>query len=70
MNFTDTDRAFIRKNFPNAEELLNATELFVVLEALYDLIDDKGFAPPHYVDYNDFGDEAQRVYDSIYYNNQ
>ena len=29
--------------------------------------DEKGFAPPHYYDYNDFGREAQRVYDDIYF---
>ena len=33
---------------------------------LYDWIDDHGFSPPHYDEYNDLGREAQRVYDDIY----
>jgi len=34
-----------------------------------DLIDEKGFAPPHYDEYNDFGRAAQQVYDDLYLNN-
>lgn len=69
LKFTETDKKFIRGNFNNAEELLNSDSCRDVLVSLYDLIDEKGFAPPNYQDYNDFGREAQKVYDSIYLNN-
>lgn len=69
LNFTDKDRTFIRQNFSNFKTLLNAEKPADVLDPLYDLIDAKGFAPPKYEDYNDFGREAQQVYDSIYNNN-
>lgn len=69
LKFTDKDRAFIKDNFKNSDEILSSDSLRDVLTALYDLIEDKGFAPPHYDEYNDFGREAQKVYDSIYYNN-
>lgn len=69
LKLTENDKNFIKKNFDNADEILNSNSLRDVLIALYDLIDDKGFAPPNYDEYNDFGREAQKVYDSIYYNN-
>ena len=69
LNFTDKDRTFIRQNFSNFKTLLNAEKPADVLDPLYDLIDAKGFAPPDYEEYNDFGREAQQVYDSIYNNN-
>lgn len=69
LKFTETDKKFIMENFNNAEELLNSDSCRDVLVSLYDLIDEKGFAPPNYQDYNDFGREAQKVYDSIYFNN-
>lgn len=69
LKFTEKDKNFIEENFDNADELLNSDSRREVLIALYDLIDEKGFAPPHYQDYNDFGREAQKIYDSIYLNN-
>jgi cystathionine beta-lyase family protein involved in aluminum resistance len=69
LKLTENDKIFIKKNFDNADEILSSNSLRDVLIALYDLIDDKGFAPPHYDEYNDFGREALKVYDSIYYNN-
>ncbi|MDD3231724.1 MAG: hypothetical protein PHE09_21320 [Oscillospiraceae bacterium] len=69
LKFTDEDCAFIQQNFDNAKVLLNAEALDDVLDPLYDLIDAKGFAPPDYEEYNDFGRKAQRVYDRIYRNN-
>lgn len=59
-------REFLEKNLPTA---LESEELNDALLALYDLIDEKGFAPPHYDEYNDFGREAQRVYDDLYLSN-
>lgn len=69
LNFTDQDKKFIQRNFTNAEQLLASSSRREVLIAIYDLIDEKGFAPPHYYDYNSFGREAQKIYDSIYQNN-
>lgn len=69
LKFTDEDQAFIKDNFKNSDQLLNATRRQDVLDPLFDLIEEKGFAPPHYEEYNDFGREAQKIYDSIYYNN-
>lgn len=69
MIFTEKDREFIIKYFPNADELLKSTSVNTVLDAIGDYIDDNGFAPPHYYDYNELGREAQKIYDSIYENN-
>ena len=38
-----------------------------ILDPLYDLIMYQGFDDNY--DYNDFGDEAQAIYDDIYYSN-
>lgn len=62
----DTSREFLEKNLPEA---LLETSINNVLEMLYILIDEKGFAPPHFDSYNDFGREAQRVYDDLYLSN-
>lgn len=66
LNMTDASKAFLEKNLPAA---LKAETLNDALDALYDLIEEKGFAPPHYQDYNDFGREAQKVYDDLYFSN-
>lgn len=66
LNMTDASKAFLEKNLPVA---LKAETLNDALDALYDLIEEKGFAPPHYQDYNDFGREAQKVYDDLYFSN-
>ena len=57
-------RLFLEKHAPST---LYMDKLGDVLNVIFDLIEDKGFAPPHYHEYNDFGREAQRVYDDIYY---
>jgi len=59
-------KAFLEKELPDA---LIADNIGDALNLLYDLIDEKGFAPPHYDEYNDFGREAQRVYDDLYLSN-
>lgn len=59
-------RLFLEKNMPEA---LRAETINGALDFLYDLIDEKGFAPPHYDEYNSFGREAQRVYDDLYLSN-
>ena len=68
LKISDEDRLFLQNNLTNADEVLSSNEVNDILDALYDLIDEKGFAPPKYEDYNDFGREAQKVYDRIYYN--
>ena len=63
MRMTEESRKFLERNLPDA---LRTENLGDVLRMLYDWIDDHGFAPPHYDEYNDLGREAQRVYDDIY----
>ena len=62
----DETRQFLEQNLPEA---LQTDSIRRALRLLYDLIDDKGFAPPHYDEYNDFGREAQRAYDDLYLSN-
>lgn len=69
LQFTVNDRRFIEQNFENAAQMLASSARREVLIAIENLIERKGFAPPHYYDYNDFGRKAQTVYDSIYLNN-
>ena len=66
---SDEDKNFLKKNLKDAEKLFNSENVNDILDPLYTLIDEKGFAPPHYYDYNDFGREAQKVYDRIFLNN-
>ena len=56
-------KQFLEKHLPEALELDLVRN---VLRLLYDWIDENGFAPPHYDDYDDLGWEVQRVYDDIY----
>lgn len=58
--------AFLKAHLPRA---LQCTTVNGVLDLLYDFIEENGFAPPHYEDYNDLGREAQKVYDDIYLSN-
>ena len=63
------DKTFLKNNIANADNLISQGKVRAVLDALGDCIDKKGFAPPDYYNYNDFGREAQKVYDRIYENN-
>lgn len=65
-NLEESSRKFLKENLPTVLEAQPLREALILLD---DLIDEKGFAPPRYEDYNDFGREAQRVYDDLYYNN-
>ena len=67
IQFSEQDKKFIIENFENAKDILAEQDIEKVLELLDDLIMYKGFDANY--DLNDFGREAQRVYDSIYYNN-
>lgn len=66
LKMTDKSRVFLEKNLPG---IFSATTVGEALEMLYDLIDEKGFAPPSYEEYNDFGREAQSVYGDLYLSN-
>ena len=67
IQFSEQDKKFIMENFENAKDILAEQDIEKVLELLDDLIMYKGFDANY--DLNDFGREAQRVYDCIYYNN-
>ena len=67
IQFSEQDKKFIMENFENAKDILAEQDIKKVLRVIDDLIMGKGFDANY--DLNDFGREAQRVYDSIYYNN-
>ena len=62
-NISENARKFLEENLPAA---LSAASSFEALTLLYELIDDKGFEAPKYEKLNDFGIEADAVYDEIY----
>ena len=64
LNMSESSRAFLKKHLPLA---LEAEHVNDALDPLYDLIDLKGFDADE--EYNDFGWEAQQVYDDLYSNN-
>ena len=66
LNMTKDSRVFLKKYLPDA---LDTDVLRDALELLFDWIEDNGYAPPHYYDYNDLGREAQRVYDDLFLSN-
>ena len=66
LKMTEQSKEFLSTYLPSA---LESNSIGDVLHLLYDLIDEKGFAPPRYDEYNDFGREAQQVYDELYINN-
>ena len=66
LKMTENSKIFLEKYLPEALEKERPGD---ALRLLYDLIDEKGFAPPHYYDYNDFGRAAQKVYDDLYLSN-
>ena len=68
INLTADEIRFIKENFENAEELIASNDLRDVLYAIDGIITYKGFDINE--DLNDFGREAQRIYDDIYYNNK
>ena len=64
IKMSDKSRQFLDEYLPGVVE--SANKVNDVLDALEFLIERKGFAPPQYYDYNDFGRMAQKVYDDIY----
>ena len=65
IKMTSKSREFLKENIP---DVLDAAEPNEILQPLYDLIMFKGFIS-HEEGYNAFGDEAQAVYDDIFYSN-
>ncbi len=66
LKMKESSRKFLEKYLPEALEKETRQD---ALKLLYRLIDEKGFGPPIYETYNDFGREAQRVYDDLYLSN-
>ena len=52
LKMSEASYQFLKKYLP---QVLEAERCNDILLPLYDLIDEKGFAPPHYDDYNAFG---------------
>ena len=64
VKMSEKSRDFLKLHLPN---VVNADTVNEILDPLYDLIDYQGFDENY--NYNDFGDEAQAVYDDIFYSN-
>lgn len=64
MRMMPESKKFLEEYLPAA---LKVNTVDGVLSLLYEWIDENGFAPPKYEDYNDLGREAQRVYDDIFF---
>jgi len=64
LNMTDKSRRFLEKRLP---DVVMAEKVNDILDPLYMLIEVEGFDEND--DYNAFGDEAQEVYDDVYYSN-
>ena len=67
LTMNDVSRVFLEEHLPEA---LKAEEVNEALDMLFDFIDEFGFSPPEYENYNDLGREAQKVYDDIYLSNE
>lgn len=65
VKMSDESKSFLRENLP---ETLAASDPNDILGPLYDLIMYKGFVSFE-EGYNDFGDEAQAVYDDVFFSN-
>ena len=67
LTMNDVSRVFLKEHLPEA---LKAEDVNEALDMLFDFIDEFGFSPPEYENYNDLGREAQKVYDDIYLSNE
>ena len=66
IKMSESSKEFLEDHLPEALQAENYSDL---LEMLYDFIDDEGFEPPDYDEYNLLGSIAQDVYDDILYCN-
>ncbi len=62
IKMSEEEKQFLLKHID--KDIVENGRIGEVLEALYLMIDYKGFDKDYF--YNDFGKEAQEVYDSIY----
>lgn len=67
LTMNDVSRVFLEEHLPEALKVEDVNE---ALDMLFDFIDEFGFSPPEYENYNDLGREAQKVYDDIYLSNE
>ena len=67
LKMTEKSREFLRTNLPSALECYFVKD---ALDLLYDLIEERGFEPPRFDEYNEFGSQAQKVYDDLYLSNK
>lgn len=65
IKMTSKDMAFIRQYVDDADGIIERGQPRELLIALFDVITKKGLDDY----YNDLGEEAQDVYDSIYFRN-
>ena len=63
LKMTEESANWLKENLPN---VLDMTEINDALDAISDIIEEKGFAPPDFYDYNDFGRQAQSVRDDLF----
>ena len=63
LKMTDESANWLKENLPN---VLDMTEINDALDAISYAIDEKGFAPPDFYDYNDFGRKAQSIRDDLF----
>lgn len=67
LKFSERDIEFIKRHFENSDQILQSDDRRFVLLQIFDLLTKKGFYGYYY---NELGEEAQKVYDSIYLNNK
>ena len=54
LNMTYMSKKYLEKSLPQS---LSSEDIGETLRMLYDLVDEKGFAPPNYDEYNDFAEK-------------
>lgn len=69
LKVSNKDIEFLNQIIPNLQTMIEKDDLRGLLIALNNVILEEGFAPPDYLDYNDFGRKAQHVYDRLYDDN-
>lgn len=67
IKLNEKEKLFIKKQFPNKENLLNTDDVNEVLILLDKLIAQDGLDENYRL--TDFGREAQKIYDNIFINN-
>lgn len=63
LEMTKESAEWLKANIPC---VLDMTAINDALDAISDVIEEKGFVPPDFYDYNDFGRKAQSVRDDLF----